>query len=180
MMNTNNLRLLAILTGVLGAAALRLVPHPPNFAPIGAMALFSGAYLKPRWLAFAVPLGALFAGDALIGFYAHMEIVYLSFVLIVLLGAWSLRQVSMLRLGCATIASSVLFYLITNFGVWLQFGSYPHTVNGLLACYVAAVPFFWNTLAGDLFYSTLLFGGLAALERGVPAIRMAPEPRLSN
>jgi hypothetical protein len=77
-----------------------------------------------------------------------------------------------LRVGGAAVASSVLFFLITNFGTWTLSGMYPMTASGLAACYVAAIPFFQNTIAGDLFYSGLLFGGFALLERAVPALRL--------
>src|SRR3954463_13500030 len=102
-MTANHSRLLALLSAILGAAALRLIPHPPNFTPIGAMALFSGAYLGRRWLAFAAPLGALMLSDAVIGFYQHMEVVYLSFALIVLLGWVALKHRSPLRIGLAAV-----------------------------------------------------------------------------
>src|SRR3954469_21842306 len=141
-------RLIALLSAIAAAAALRLVPHPPNFSPIDAMALFSGAYLGRRGLAFAPPLGALLLSDLLLGFYSGMQFQYLSVALIVLLGWFALSRVSVLRLGIAAVASSMLFFTVSNFGVWLASGMYPHTVGGLAACYVAAVPFFQNTLAG--------------------------------
>ena len=175
-MTTNHARLLAVLSTIVAAAALRLVPHPPNFAPIAAMALFGGAYLGRRELAFLVPLGALFLSDAVIGFHPYMWATYLSMVLIVLIG-WAVRaRITFIRVGLAAIASSVLFFLLTNFSVWLGSSVYPQTVAGLAACYVAAIPFFQNTLAGDLFFSGLLFGGFALLERLVPALR-AREPQ---
>ena len=176
-MTATTSRLLAILGAIVMAAALRLVPHPPNFTPIGAMALFSGAYLGRRGLAFVAPLGALLLSDAVLGFYSGMQFQYLSVALIVLLGWVALKRVSAIRLGLAAIASSILFYLVTNFGVWLSSGMYPHTLSGLAACYVAAIPFFQNTVAGDLFYTGLLFGGFALLERAVPAVRGAGEPQ---
>jgi hypothetical protein len=172
-MNANTSRLLAILLAILGAGALRLIPHPPNFTPIGAMALFSGAYLGRRGLlAFAAPLGAMLLSDAVIGFHSGMPFVYASIAAIVVIGWLALRQKSLLRVGGAAVASSVLFFLITNFGTWAVSGMYPLTASGLAACYVAAIPFFQNTLAGDLFYSGLLFGGFALLERAVPALRV--------
>ena len=165
-------RLLAITAAILGAAALRLVPHPPNFTPIGAMALFSGAYLGRRGaIALAAPLGALLLSDLVLGFYHGMPTVYFSVALIVLLGGLALRRVSPIRVGTAAIASSVLFFVITNLGMWLFSGFYPRTLAGLKACYIAAIPFFQNTVAGDLIYSAVLFGGFALLERWVPAIR---------
>ena len=176
-MTTNHARLLTLLSAIVAAAALRLVPHPPNFTPIGAMALFSGAYLGRRGPAFAAPLGALLLSDAILGFYPGMAFQYGSVTLIVLLGWLALSKVSVLRLGAAALASSILFFLVTNFGTWLISGMYPLTVRGLAACYVAAIPFFQNTVAGDLFYSALLFGGFALLERAVPAVRAGGGPQ---
>jgi len=176
-MTANSTRLLAILTAILCAAVLRLVPHPPNFAPITAMALFSGAYLGKRPLAFATPLGAMVLSDALIGFHSGLPFVYGSVALIVLLGWVVLSRVTALRLAGAALASSVLFFVVTNFGTWLLSGMYPLSAAGLAACYVAAIPFFQNTVVGDLFYSGLLFGGFALLERAVPMLRAGREPR---
>jgi hypothetical protein len=170
-MTANHARFLALLAAIVVAAMLRLVPHPPNFSPIDAMALFSGAYLGRRWLAFVAPLGALLLSDLILGFYSGMEFQYVSVALIVLMGWVALPKVSVLRLAGAAIASSVLFYLVTNFGTWVGSDMYPHTLAGLETCYVAAIPFFQNTLAGDLFYTGLLFGGFALLERAVPRIR---------
>lgn len=170
-MTSNHVRLLALLTAILGAAALRLVPHPPNFTPIGAMALFSGAYLGRRGLAFVAPLAALLLSDLVLGFYAGMNFVYLAVALTVLIG-WALtKHRSPLRIGAAALASSVMFFVVTNFGMWLFSGIYPPTADGLLACYVAAIPFFQNSVAGDLFYTALLFGGFAIVQRMLPQLR---------
>jgi hypothetical protein len=174
-MTTNHSRLIALLSAIVAAAALRLVPHPPNFTPIGAMALFSGAYFGRRGLAFVAPLAALFLSDLVLGFYHGMGTVYFSVALIVMLGAIALRRASAPRVGVAAIASSVLFFAITNFGMWLFSGFYPLTAAGLAACFVAAIPFFQNTVAGDLFYAALLFGGFVLAERFVPRLR-AGEP----
>ena len=175
-MTSNHARLAAILTAILVAAAMRLLPHPPNFTPIGAMALFGGAYFGRRALAFAAPLGALLLSDAILGFHSSMPFVYASVALVVLIG-WALAsRATPLRIAGAAIASSVLFFAVTNFGVWLTGGMYPQTLSGLAACYVAAIPFFQNTMAGDLLFSALLFGGFALLEQRVPLLRV-PEPR---
>jgi len=159
------------LSAILVAAVLRLVPHPPNFTPIGAMALFSGAYLGRRALAFVAPLGALLLSDLVLGFYHGQATVYFSVALIVMIGMVALTRRSVIRIGAAAIASSVLFFLITNLGMWLFSGFYPRTWSGLEACYVAAIPFFQNTIAGDLFYATLLFGGFRVAELLVPQLR---------
>jgi len=169
-MTANNSRLIALLSAILVAAVLRLVPHPPNFTPIGAMALFSGAYLGRRWLAFTAPLGAMLISDAVLGFYSGFWVTYLAIGLVVVIGWLALSRVSPLRVGLAAVASSVTFFLVSNFGTWALGGMYPHTSAGLAACYVAAIPFFQNTLAGDLFYATLLFGGFRIAELLMPRI----------
>ena len=172
-----NARIFTLLTAILAAAALRLVPHPPNFTPIGAMALFSGAYLGRRGaVALVAPLGALFLSDLVLGFYRGMPTVYFSVALIVIIGWMALRRVSPLRVGGAAIASSVLFFVLTNFGMWLSSGFYPPTLAGLAACYVAAIPFFQNTVAGDLFFAALIFGGFRLAERLIPELKGA-QPR---
>jgi hypothetical protein len=175
LMTANHARLLAILSAIFVAAALRLVPHPPNFAPIGAMALFAGAYLGRRSLAFAAPLGALVLSDLVLGFYPELAFVYLSTAATVVIGWAVATRKTFLGVGLAALASSVLFFTVTNFGVWLVMDYYPKTLAGLAACYVAAIPFFQNTLAGDLVFSALLFGGFALAERRLPMLR-APEP----
>lgn len=172
-----NSRLLVLLSAILCAAALRLVPHPPNFTPIGAMALFSGAMLGRRLLAFAAPLAAMLLSDMILGFHDGMLWVYASIALITVIGLFALQKRSPMRIGLAAISGSILFFLFTNLGVWATSGMYAHTAAGLTACFVAAIPFFQNTVAGDLFYATLLFGGFALLERGLPMIRQSGTPQ---
>jgi hypothetical protein len=174
-MTSNHARLITLVSAILAAAALRLVPHPPNFTPIGAMALFSGAYLGRKAIAFVAPLAAMLLSDLALGFYSGFWVQYLAVALVVSIGWIALQQVSILRVGGAAIASSLTFFLVTNFGVWAMSGMYPLNATGLGACFVAAIPFFQNTLAGDLFYSGLLFGGFALLERSVPALRVTAE-----
>jgi hypothetical protein len=152
------------------------VPHPPNFSPIDAMALFSGAYLGRRWIAFVAPLAALLVSDLVLGFYHGMATVYATVALIVVIGWWLSSRRSPVRIAAAAVGSAVTFFVVTNFGMWLFSGFYPVTYAGLAACYAAAIPFFQNTVAGDLFYAALLFGGFALLERIVPRLR-AGEPQ---
>lgn len=175
----NKTRLLALLIAVFAAAAMRLLPHPPNFSPIAAMALFSGAFLPRRWLAFVAPLAALFLSDLVLGFYPEIVFVYLSVAATVLIGWVIARRKTVLRVGAAAVAGSVLFYIATNFGVWFLSGMYPRTVEGLIACYAAAIPFFQNTLAGDLVFTALLFGGFALAERLLPQLRQPHGARMA-
>jgi hypothetical protein len=153
------------------AAALRIVPHPWTFTPVGAMALFSGAILKDRRLAFVVPLVALFVGDLFIGFHKLMPIVYASFLLSVAIGFWLRNRRTVARISAATPIGAIQFFLVTNFAVWAFALSFPHTAAGLVACYAAGIPFFWNTLAGDAVYTVLFFGTFALAERLFPAFR---------
>jgi hypothetical protein len=176
-MTTKHSRLLALLSIIVAAAALRLVPHPPNFTPIGAMALFSGASFGRKALAFAAPLAALLISDVVLGFYHGMATVYGADLMIVLIGSLVVKR-SPVRIGVAALASSVLFFTTTNLGMWFSSGFYPRTMAGLEACFVAAIPFFQNTLAGDLFYSALLFGGFYVAELLLPQVR-AGEPQLA-
>lgn len=142
------------------AAILRLIPHLPNFAPITAMALFGGAYLGRRY-ALGLPFLAMVLSDLFIGFdsIASRVAVYGSFLLIGLIGLWLRKHRSFQNIVLATLVSSVLFFVITNFGVWAFGVMYPKTPEGLLACFTAAIPFFRNTMVGDMFYSAVFFGG---------------------
>jgi len=165
-----------VIAMMLAAALSRLVPHPPNLTSVAAVALFGGAYLADKRLAFLVPLGALFLSDLILGSYQHMEVVYASFALIVCIGLWLQRRRTILHIAGAALAGSVLFFLITNFGVWWFQSLYPHTLDGLIACYVAAIPFFRNTLLGDQLYTAVLFGGFALLEMRFSALRAPVTP----
>lgn len=140
------------------AAALRLLPHPPNVAPIAAMALFGGVYLNKKY-ALILPLLALFVSDLFIGFYGApmMSFVYGSFLLTGCIGLFLKNHKKPSAIIAAALFSSVLFYLITNFGVWLTTPLYPKTLSGLLDSYLMAIPFFRNTLLGDLLYTGIFF-----------------------
>ncbi len=167
-------RLLALLAIIVAAAASRLVPHPPNFTPIAAMALFAGAYAPSGWQAFVVPLGAMVLSDLLVGWHPLAPIVYASFALIACIGFWLRPRKTAPRVAVAVAAGSVTFFLITNFAVWAFGSSYPKSIEGLFAAYVAGLPFFRNTLLGDVFYAAVLFGGFAILERLFVALRESP------
>ncbi len=121
-------------------------------------------------MAFLVPLAALFLSDMILGLYPHMEFVYGSFALVVCLGLLLQKKRTPLRIAGAAFTSSLLFFVITNFGVWALYPLYPKTFAGLVECYVAAIPFFQNTLVGDGLFTTVLFGGFALAERLVPAL----------
>src|SRR5262249_18175044 len=147
------------------AAAVRVAPHPWNFTPIGAMALFSGAVVRDRRVAFLFPLLALFLGGVFVGVSKLMLVVYASFAVNIAIGLWLRDRRTVGRISLATLAGAIQFFLVTNFAVWAYFDTFPKTPVGLAACYLAALPLFWNTLAGDAAYAMLLFGGYALAER---------------
>jgi hypothetical protein len=168
----NQSRLLAITAFVLLAALARLIPHPPNFTPIGAMALFGGACLADRRLAVLLPWAAMFLSDLYIGLHVLIPVVYGSFGLNVLLGRWLRSRRTVVNTAAVTFLGSVQFFVVTNFACWPLW--YPHTVEGFVTCYVAAIPFFHNTLLGDAVFATGLFGALTVAERGFPVLRERP------
>lgn len=139
-------------------AATRLLPHPPNFTPVGAVALFSGAVV-PGPAGFLIPLIALFLSDTILGFHDTMLYVYASFFIIFLLGRYLKRQPAFNILSGSSLLSSVLFFTITNFGVWQATNLYPKTLSGLSQSYVMGLPFFGNTVAGDFLYTMIIFYG---------------------
>ena len=158
MPKTQTLHLICIFGLILLVATMRIVPHPYNIAPIGALALFSGAYLQ-RGVYWLVPLGALLLGDLTIGLYNAivMVAVYLGFLASAAIGRSLLYRFDSLPRICVGVGAGALaFWLISNFGVWLVFR--PPTVAGLLSCYIDAIPFLLRSLAGDALYATLLFG----------------------
>lgn len=172
------LRTILILAMMVFAAALRLAPHPWNFTPVGAIALFSGAMVRDRRVAFLFPVLVMFATDLISGFNKLSPLVYASFLISVLIGRFLNQKRNLLRLGGVTFLGALQFFLITNFGVWAFLNSYPRTLAGLAGCYFAGVPLFWNTLAGDTAYTTLLFGGFFLAERLVPRLRASPVANL--
>jgi hypothetical protein len=180
-----NKRLLAVSLFVGGAALARLLPHPPNVTPIAAMALFGGACLANRKLAFVLPLVAMLLSDLVLGYTLYgrvllssQPVVYLSMLAIVAIGGLLRSRKSWGTIPVASLVSSVMFYLVTNFAVWAFESLYPRSWSGLIACYTAALPFFRNSIAGDLCFAVILFGGFALLEKSVVSVR-EPKPLYS-
>jgi hypothetical protein len=160
------------LTGIVFLAALsRLLPHPMNVTPIAALALFGGARFENKATAFVVPFLAMLLSDFILGFHTQLITVYLSFGIIVLLGMRLRNNSNPISIFGLAVTSSVIFFVLTNFGVWLFDQLYPKTLAGLQACYVAAIPFFRNEALGTLFYSALLFGSFAFAEKKIPELR---------
>ncbi len=176
-----------MLVGMMLLAALsRLLPHPPNFSPVEAIALFGGAYFASRAWAVAVPLVALLVSDIALGlsmggdYWSYVATsmtfwsVYLCIALSSIVGFGLRGRVSGPRVLGYGVMGSVLFFLVTNFAVWMvatPISGHNACVAGLGSCYVAAIPFFKNTLLGTLVYSAVLFGGFELLRRRVPSLR---------
>jgi hypothetical protein len=159
---------------VLAAIVIRLLPHPWNVTPLGALFLFSGATFRRKWDSLLVPLGALLLSDyAVIHFIYGGQYAWFSpytwtgFLLVGLLG-WTLRRhLTVARVAGASLAGSVAFFLVSNFGVWMGWKLYPATFHGLVECYAAALPFFRNSLVGDLAYTGAMFGAWAWIRPGL-------------
>lgn len=157
-MTTKNKLIISAILIALGVAC-RLLPHLWNFAPIAAIALFSGTYLGRRYAA-VVPVAAMLIGDLFIGFYAwHLMLaVYGCYVLIGLMGAWIKKYKSLETIIAGSLLASVIFFLATNLAVWQFSPWYAKNLQGLIHCFAMALPFFRNTLLGNLFYTAVLFG----------------------
>ena len=164
------------------AALSRVLPHPPNFSPIEAIALFGGAYFAKRHWALLVPLVAMFASDLVLGLVnggiywsyfasAGYLLVYACIALSTMIGFGMRGKVNAGRVLSYSLVGSILFFMLTNFGAWLGSPAYPQTGAGLAAAYVAGVPFFQWTVLGTLFYAALLFGGFELLRNRMPALR---------
>ncbi|MFM2326051.1 MAG: hypothetical protein RIR31_253 [Bacteroidota bacterium] len=181
-MKTQNKQLVFIAAGlILVAAITRLIPHPPNFAPIASLAIFGGSVITNKKYALVLPLGALLLSDILFelftttqGFYdISQSFVYGAFILITFL-ATQIKKVNAINILLACIWSGAIFFILSNFGVWLTGIYYPKTFTGLIACYAAAVPFYkdelfgnmlLNTFMSNVFFTALLFGAYALIKK---------------
>ncbi len=161
----------ASIIGVL--AIFRLLPHWPNVSPVAAMALFGGAYFTDKRVAFIVPFLALFLSDLFLGLHNSMVFVYTGFALTVAIGFALKNRVTMTNTLFAAVAASIVFFLLTNFGSWLMSGLYAKSASGLMQAYVAGVPFFQNSLLGNLAYVAIIFGGYSVLQRNFSGLKVA-------
>jgi len=164
------------------ALAGRVAPHPDNFTPVLAVALFGGAMLSGG-VAYLVPLAAMFASDLLLGnsFTGMTVVVYGCFLVAAALGQWLGRDRTWAKTGFAAVGGSLVFYVVTNFAVWITPGDvhqhaalYPRTLDGLIECYWMALPFLRNSLAGDLFWTVALFGVFDLVQSAIKGHRPGP------
>ena len=145
------LNFIIILIGI--AILSRLIPHPPNFTPITAIALFSTIHFKNKILTYLIPIIGLFISDLILGLSIVNLFVYLSFIAISFIG-FKFQKIN----NYSILLSSTTFFIVSNFGVWIL--GYPKTIEGLILCYYMALPFFVYTIMGDLFYSYVMKYGL--------------------
>jgi len=148
---------LLIASIILIGAFSRIMPHPPNFTAIGAISILGGLYFGKNYLAFLIPISAMLISDFLLGYKIAIS-VYIAFLMIIPLGINIKSKISNLSILKTSIYASIMFFLITNFSVWLSSALYPDNLYGLFICYTAGIPFFFNTLLGNLFFCFSLFG----------------------
>ena len=175
-----------ILIGIIFIASLsRLIPHIPNFSPLGAISLFGAAFFKEKWKAILVPISATWVSDLFINniiyshynlnfvwFYQGFHWVILSYIFIIFLGRFLLKNsLSIFRLGLGALFSGVIFFIISNFGVWMSGVMYSKDFAGMISCYLAGIPFFKGTILGNFFYVPVLFGTYYLLQKRFKILR---------
>lgn len=156
---------------IFALALFRLLPHLPNVSPVAAMALFGGACFADKRLALVVPFAALFLSDLVLGLHNSMLFVYAGFALTVVIGFMLKKHITFTNTVFAIVGSSALFFLLTNFGAWMTSALYAKSAAGLMQAYVAGIPFFQNSLLGNLVYAGVIFGGYHLLHNNVAALK---------
>ena len=181
-----NLRLAVLILIILIAAFSRLIPHMPNFSPLGAIGLFGAAYFEKKWQAFLIPITATWISDLFINnviyaqyytsftwFYDGFYWQYGSYLIITLIALFIFKKVNTQFVLVGALTSSAIFFLITNLACFPGNPTYPQNFGGLMACYAAGIPFLKGTLLGDLFYSGVLFGSFAVLQQRFTILKFA-------
>ena len=136
----------------------RIIPHPPNFTAIGAIALFGGAFFYNKKLAFIIPITIMMLSDLILG-HKLVGSVYIGFLIMVVMGFFLQKKQNGLRIINVALLGSLVFFIITNFSVFLTSSLYPKNITGLIECYTLAIPFFINTLSANIIYSLIMFYG---------------------
>ena len=177
------LRWLVLLLVLILGAFSRILPHPLNFSPIAALGLFAAGHFVRSWQALFLPLAAVWLSDLYLNnvvygayyedFVWFYEGFYWQYGAYLLMGVWGLalfQRLSWLRVGLGALGASVIFFLLSNFGVWYSGTMYEPSLSGLMLCYVAGLPFFKASLLGDIFYTFVLFGGFELVQRRYPSL----------
>ena len=185
-----NLRYSVLVVMILLAAFSRVIPHPYGFSPLGAIGLFGAAYFTKKWQSVLAPIAAAWLSDLFLDnvIYSHYYpefnwfhkglytpyaglLLYGSYVLIALVGMFIFQKVNAQRVIIGALASTVIFFLVSNFSGWIGDPLYTQDFSGLMTCYIAGIPFIKGTLMGDLFYSTALFGSFALAQKQFPVLQ---------
>jgi hypothetical protein len=181
-----NVKFAIVAIVIFAAAALRVTTSIPNYSPLAALALFGGAHFSKKWLAIALPLAATWLSDfvldntvyapasgEIVWFYGGFYWQYGCYALMAVAAYFLMKKVTVVNVLIASLGASVLFFLVTNFGVWASSTMYPKTTEGLQLCYTAGIPFFKHTLLSDLIHSALFFGGFALAQQYIPVLKPA-------
>lgn len=164
-------RTITLISIILAVVLFRFLPHPPNVSPVAAMALFGGAYLADRRLAFVLPFAVMLLSDLFLGLHDTLLYVYGAFAITVAIGLLLRERVGVTSVTLATVGASLTFFLITNFGVWFAGGhGYPMDAAGLTQTFVAGLPFLQYSLLGNLFFAAVMFGGFHLLRSYAPSL----------
>lgn len=185
MINKINLKFSVLTVLIVFAAFSRIIPHMPNFSPLGAIGIFGAAYFSKRWQALLVPILATWLSDLFINnviyaqyypsftwFYEGFYWQYVSYILIVLFGMLIFKKVNLKNVFVGALGSSLIFFMVSNFGCWIGSATYPQNFTGFTECYLMGIPFFKGTLLGDLFYCGVLFASFELARREIPVLRM--------
>ena len=167
-----NIKVILICAIIFLVSLTRIFPHPPNFTPILALAIFGGAYLPNRITAISLPIISMFISDLIIGFHSQIFTVYATIILLSILGHL-MKTKNFKNFAITGFTGSLIFFIITNFSVWLGGNLYPLTIDGIIQCYIMAIPFFHNTLISTMLFLTILFFGYTFTEKKISNLKIS-------
>ena len=167
-----NIKILLIISVIFLVSLTRIFPHPPNFTPILALAIFGGAYLPNRITAISLPIISMFISDLIIGFHSQIFSIYATIILLSILGHL-MKTKNFKNFAITGFTGSLIFFIITNFSVWLGGSLYPLTIDGIIQCYIMAIPFFHNTLISTILFLTILFFGYTFAEKKISNLKIS-------
>jgi len=167
-----NIKVVLIISIIFLVSLTRIFPHPPNFTPILALAIFGGAYLPNRITAISLPIISMFISDLIIGFHSQIFTVYAAIILLSILGHL-MKTKNFKNFAITGFTGSLIFFIITNFSVWLGGSLYPLTIDGIIQCYIMAIPFFHNTLISTMLFLTILFFGYTFAEKKISNLKIS-------
>ena len=167
-----NIKILLIISVIFLVSLTRIFPHPPNFTPILALAIFGGAYLPNRITAISLPIISMFISDLIIGFHSQIFTIYETIIFLSILGHL-MKTKNFKNFAITGFTGSLIFFIITNFSVWLGGSLYPLTIDGIIQCYIMAIPFFHNTLISTILFLTILFFGYTFAEKKISNLKIS-------